>query len=90
MTTHEEIYRKASDTWGQVAQLIVAIEELAELQQAITKVIRTGEVSDNLSEEIADVEIMIAQIKFIFPDLTVEEWKVRKMERLEKKLEHHE
>jgi NTP pyrophosphatase (non-canonical NTP hydrolase) len=85
--TTEQIYRKASDTWGTVAQLIVAVEECAELQQAIIKAIRSGVPSDNLAEELADVEIMIEQVKSIFPGMPVEEWKAKKLARLEKKLE---
>ena len=55
------------ETFGKEAQMVVAIEELAELQQEITKKLRhkKGTVF-GLVEEIADVEIMIDQLKVMF------------------------
>lgn len=43
--------------------LIIATEELAELQQAITKFLRGKEDKLNLIEELADVEICLEYIK---------------------------
>jgi hypothetical protein len=55
------------ETFGKEAQMVVAIEELAELQQEITKKLRhkKGTVF-GLVEEIADVEIMTDQLKVMF------------------------
>jgi len=87
--TNEAIFRRASDTWGAVAQMIVAVEECAELQQAIIKAIRTGKSSINLAEEIADVSIMLDQLVFLFPeiDTKVKAWRKTKLARLENKLD---
>jgi NTP pyrophosphatase (non-canonical NTP hydrolase) len=60
----DEVYRKAIDTWGETAQLDQTIEELAELIQAINKYKRTKNIEPML-EEIADVEIMISQMKYL-------------------------
>lgn len=58
--------------YGIIKQKRQLIEECAELIQAITKLERAGEAGDsveiykatlNLREEIADVEIMLEQIK---------------------------
>lgn len=43
-------------------QLLLAMEELAELTQAISKYLRYGD-TEPLMEEYADVEIMLEQIK---------------------------
>jgi NTP pyrophosphatase (non-canonical NTP hydrolase) len=60
----DEVYRKAIDTWGETAQLDQTIEELAELIQAINKYKRTKNI-ESMLEEIADVEIMISQMKYL-------------------------
>lgn len=41
------------------------------------------QINVNLAEEIADVEIMIEQIKFLIPEIkpSVKEWKRRKLDR---------
>jgi len=90
----EQIYKKAIDKFGKEAQLMVAMEECAELIQAISKLIREeekgngfGKVAQNLAEEIADVEIMIEQIPIITDLISrkmIDTVKKRKLERLEK------
>ena len=68
------ICRKAVETFGVEIQQIVAMEELGELIQAISKIARWEcsqsedleillEYIDNLAEEIADVEIILEQLK---------------------------
>lgn len=54
---------------GVALETVVAMEELAELIQAISKAKRygfVGEYKDNLIEEIADVDIVIREIMMIF------------------------
>ena len=46
--------------------MVIAMEELAELQQAISKGIRGKLNKDNLTEEIADVYIVLDWIKMYF------------------------
>lgn len=58
-----EVYRWAIEQNGATHQEIVAIEECAELIQAITHKHRGRD--HNLAEEIADVEIMLEQLKII-------------------------
>ena len=47
-------------------QMVVAIEELSELQKELCKAIRGQEVKENIIEEIADVSIMLCQIMIYF------------------------
>jgi ubiquinone biosynthesis protein UbiJ len=58
-----EILTAAIRTFGDVAQEEVAIEECSELIQAISHKHRGRE--HNIAEEIADVEIMLEQLKII-------------------------
>ena len=64
-------------------QLIVAVEELSELQKELCKSLRDKTNIDNLIEELADVEIMLQQIKIYFdiPSLDIEIMKKRKINR---------
>lgn len=65
----QDLYNSLFDKFGSVTQLIVTIEELSELQKAITKLLRNKVTQDNITamtEEIADVEIMLEQIKQFF------------------------
>ncbi|WP_099192169.1 nucleoside triphosphate pyrophosphohydrolase family protein [Tepidibacter mesophilus] len=54
------IYKQAVEKFGTDAQLIVAIEELSELQKAITKYLRGKQ--HNIEEEMEDVRIMLRQL----------------------------
>ena len=56
-----EVFEKAINTFGETPQKIVAMEEMGELIQAISKDLRGKE--HNVEEEIADVEIMLQQMK---------------------------
>ena len=61
-----QVYAMALDKFGTEMQLVVAIEEMSELQKEICKVIR-GEVNlPHLAEEVADVTIMLEQIRLLF------------------------
>lgn len=77
MDDNEEIYEKALEKWGHGLQLVKTIEELGELIQEVSKVLidhETGEFVkvDKLAEEIADVEIMLDQIKrMTFNDVNI-------------------
>ncbi len=89
------LFQLTVDHFGFETQLFKAVEELAELQQAIIKynladikTVKEKNLLHNLLEELVDVEIMIGQIKEIFnsPDelLLYENYKLDKQQRLEK------
>jgi hypothetical protein len=92
--TNQEIYKLAAEKWGNAKQLIKAIEELSELQKELCKVINTPNVQTilRIAEEVADVEIMLEQIHFIFSfrdekfSELVDANKDMKLERLENRL----
>lgn len=99
MLDGESIMRQAIETYGVQAQCDVAIEEMAELTKAIVKIRRVADdygktqaALENLLEEIADVDIMIEQMKIMRGPKQVEGYREKKLERLAKRLEdkHHE
>ena len=58
------ICKKAVNTFGSDVQEMMFIEEVGELVQALSKK-RRGFEGANIAEEIADVEIMLEQLKHI-------------------------
>ena len=85
------LYRKAIDKWGVESQVIMAYEEMSELMQALSKNYRGVKNVENIREEIADVEIMMGQLRVMFDAVdggeTIDEIKTRKLERLEELVE---
>lgn len=82
---HEiEIYKKAINTFGERRQVIKVCEELGELQTALCKF--TLDNIHNVEEEIADVEIMLSQLRLmtdLFDIKVIDEIKEEKLKRLE-------
>lgn len=78
----KEIYLKAINTFGENQQIIKAIEELGELSTALARHFTKKESSENINEEIADVEIMISQLRLIFSSAEIDHHKKEKLERL--------
>ena len=60
----EKILGNAVQTWGKEAQTDMMIEEMAELTKEILNERRGRE--HNIAEEMADVQIMLAQMEIIF------------------------
>lgn len=59
-------YINAFIHFGEEMQLVVALEELSEVQKEICKVMRGKPDLDHLAEEIADATIMLEQVRLIF------------------------
>lgn len=78
----KEFYEKIIFKFGDNNQITVAIEELSELQKELCKYLRGDMDYYNIAEEMADVEIMLEQLKIIFLNkLDVEEKKKEKINR---------
>lgn len=58
-----ELYKIALDTYGMNAQDLVAVEEMSELSKVILKSKRSEMNTEELIDEISDVEIMLEQLK---------------------------
>ena len=82
-------YKDAIEVFGKEHQLIVAVEELSELQKEITKVIRHQENIEHLTEEIADVYIVLEQLELIasIDKAKINKYYNQKIERLKKTIE---
>ena len=62
----ETVYKAALHKWGTRAQLNVVIEELSELTKEVCKLLRGNHNMDALAEEIADVTIMLEQLRLMY------------------------
>ena len=60
------MYTNALIRYGDRKQMVKCVEELAECQQAICKIILGGENFDHLAEEVADATIMLEQMRLMF------------------------
>lgn len=74
------VCQKAIYTYGAEHQQVKALEELGELSSALARAIIGGE--HNVEEEIADVEIMLVQLRLMFTAKNIDELKTNKLERL--------
>lgn len=85
-----DVYLEAIKTFGALPQMVIVMEECSELQKEISKIIREKGSLENLAEEIADVEIMLEQLKLIFTlhDKVVTK-KGEKIERLKRIIEKY-
>ena len=78
-----KIYDDAIDYFGDESQKIMVIEEMSELTKELCKELRGRGDVEHIADELADVEITLAQIKKIYNIAqTVEEHKDFKLNRL--------
>lgn len=82
----KDIYVLAVETFGQQSQIDMAIEECAELINALCKLRRERVGTLDVVTEIADVQIMCGQLSYMFGEQTVADERKRKIERLQKRL----
>lgn len=83
------VLQRALDTYGSLPQIVMVFEEMSELQKELCKYLRGKYSPTNIAEEIADVEIMIEQMKLLFCCADdVRDWRRRKVERLKERLDN--
>lgn len=89
MTDVEKLaFQKALSTWGKEAQIAMVFEEMSELQKELCKHLRGKDTTQGIAEEIADVEIMLCQMKLLFGiESLVKERRGDKVTRLLERLE---
>jgi len=89
------IYERAIKCFGEQIQFVVAMEECSELIRALSKVIREGRAGQvscfqRLAEEVADVQIMLDQMKVILDGEGSSDWELvreAKLDRLDRLIE---
>lgn len=81
---HKEIWCNEAVKQLGYKSMVIAMEEMAELQQAVSKGLRGKVNMDNLHEEIADVEIILEWIKYCFnaDEQKIKGWKQAKRKRI--------
>lgn len=96
MGIKEQIFKQSIEIYGKEAQSRQVMEECAELIQAVNKMLRYEDRPAEpeyylLVEEIADVEIMLYQLKVMFnvSDDEVFKVKIQKAKREKERLENH-
>lgn len=93
MIDEKAIVKAAVDTWGLNMQKIICMEECGELIHALAKSMRPSREDNlemkvfdlrNIAEEIANVELCIAQMKIAMPDIVsdIEQIKAEYLDRL--------
>lgn len=90
----ESVYKRAVDVWGVESQMAMMTEEAAELIQAISKYKRSQNKSEeikyeayrHLCEEVADVENMINQMRYMLDSKTIDIYKEDKLARTLEKI----
>lgn len=84
-----EVLQRALDTYGSLPQIVMVFEEMSELQKELCKYLRGKYSPANIAEEIADVEIMLEQMKMLFCCAEdVRSVRRRKVERLKERLDN--
>lgn len=85
----------AIDKYGKVHQLLKLAEECAELNHAIMRYLETREMDvleydalEHVFMEAADVEIMLSQLRVMYPDNEIDDMKMKtiKLERLKERV----
>ena len=84
----QEVYKEAIELFGITSQKVMVIEEMSELIKELCKELRDRGNVENIADELADVEITLAQIKHIYNihDM-VEEHKDFKLRRFSSRME---
>ena len=82
------VLKRALETWGEQAQMLMVVEEMSELMKEVLKNInRKKNNIDAIIEETADVEIMLEQLKENYQIVEkVEAYKNDKIKIIEQRL----
>jgi NTP pyrophosphatase (non-canonical NTP hydrolase) len=77
------LYKSAEDKFGRTSQVVIAIEEMAELTVALTQsFFRERHEKAKVIEEIADVLIVCEQLALMYGERDVQAVIDKKLERL--------
>lgn len=80
------LFNKTLVEYGISSQKMMAIEECAELQNALAKLARGRVSTQDIITELADVSIMVDQLALFFGEKAFAEERNRKVRRLEERL----
>lgn len=91
----KQLLVRAIKSYGNIHQIVKAMEEMDELGKELCKVLCLREsqtipddLHDHIAEEMADVMIMMAQLELIFNNSRAVKWHMdRKLKRLEGRID---
>ena len=84
-----QLYKQLIKSLGSKNQILIAIEELSELQKELIKYLRNKDNQDHISEEMADVYIMLYQLRLIFKnDKKIDRYIKKKTKRTQQRYLH--
>lgn len=93
MATYRQTCEAVLEHYGVQNQMVKCMEECGELIQALARNLSGEHNEENVAEELADVEIMIAQMRLIFGGSVgydVDRIKAQKLARLKMRMEEEE
>lgn len=81
--------KQIADHYGLRTQMRQLVEEMAELTQVICKSERYDieTVRDHLAEEVADVDVVLEQVKYLLGDNRIEQIRAEKIARQKRRIE---
>lgn len=84
----EEAYKRIIAWYGRKAQTIKACEEMSELMDVLCKGLNKKMDLEALAEEMADVQVMIEQLKIIYniPEEKLARIRKEKIERTQRRM----
>lgn len=84
-----QLYKQLIKSLGSKHQILIAVEELSELQKELIKYLRNKDNQDHISEEMADVYIMLYQLRLIFKnDKKIDQYIKKKTKRTQQRYLH--
>ena len=81
------LYRKAIEMWGVPAQVMMVVEEVGEMLNALAKFNRDRSTPQEIITELVDVWILMEQMAVVFGVEQFEKEKEYKLQRLKERLE---
>lgn len=87
MTDKTQLFKETIAKWGVAAQVTMGMEECGELIAALNQYFFRRRITiEALAQEVADVELVCAQMRSLIGDDVVDVAKKYKIERLEARL----
>lgn len=83
------LYRKAIEMWGVQALVMMVVEEVGEMLNALAKFNRDRSTPQDIITELVDVWILMEQMAVVFGVEQFEKEKEYKLQRLKERLEKH-
>ena len=93
-SSNEELYKSAIKAWGESSQILMCVEECAELQKNLLHELRLKKTvrREDILDELVDVQIMIEQMRLVyrFSPLEFLEQRAKKLKRLSLRIKEFE